>query len=252
MLDAISEILYTSADSVFQIACHEEVIPLERLYEMCQIARDILVGDHAVGRVIARPFTGVPGKFKRTPNRRDFSLIPFKKTLLNYISEGGLEVCAVGKIEDIYGGYGITKAVHTKNNMDGVDRTLDYMREDNRGLIFTNLVDFDMQYGHRNDVRGYAQALMDFDERLPEIMDTMKEDDLLVITADHGCDPTTPSTDHSREYIPIIVYGRHVKSGVDIGTRRTFADIGKTIAELLSINNNIEGTSFANEILETK
>jgi phosphopentomutase len=242
-------IVYTSADSVFQIAAHEEVIPLERLYEMCQIAREILVGEHAVGRVIARPFIGTSGIYKRTTNRKDFSLKPVNKTVLNYISQSGMEVCAVGKIEDIYGGYGITKAVHTKNNMDGVDKTIEYMKGDFKGLIFTNLVDFDMLYGHRNDVQGYANALKEFDSRLPEIISNLRDDDVLVITADHGCDPTTPSTDHSREYIPILFYGKALKSGVNLGTRKTYADIGKTIGELLGVEADIAGESFAKGIL---
>ncbi|SEF82806.1 phosphopentomutase [Caloramator fervidus] len=243
-------IVYTSADSVFQIAAHEEVIPLEKLYEMCKIAREMLVGDHAVGRVIARPFIGTSGNYKRTANRRDFALKPFRKTLLNYIQESGMDVCAVGKIEDIYDGYGITKAVHTKNNMDGVDKTLEYMKMDTKGLIFTNLVDFDMVYGHRNDVEGYAKALIEFDNRIPEIIDNLKDDDVLIITADHGCDPTTESTDHSREYIPILIYGKQIKKGVNLGTRKTFADIGKTIAEMLNIKADIYGESFAKEILK--
>ncbi|MCX7696041.1 MAG: phosphopentomutase [Caloramator sp.] len=243
-------IVYTSADSVFQIAAHEDVIPLEELYRMCQIARDMLKDEHGVGRVIARPFIGTSGNYKRTPNRRDFSMKPFNKTLLNFIVENGMDVCAVGKIEDIFGGYGITKAVHTKNNMDGVDKTIEYLKEDTKGLIFTNLVDFDMVYGHRNDVEGYAKALKEFDERIPEIMNHLKDDDVLIITADHGCDPTTPSTDHSREYIPIFVYGKKIKSGINLGTRKSFADIGKTIAELLNIEANIAGESFAKEILK--
>ncbi|MCX7904578.1 MAG: phosphopentomutase [Caloramator sp.] len=243
-------IVYTSADSVFQIAAHEEVIPLERLYEMCRIAREMLVGEHGVGRVIARPFIGTSGSYKRTSNRRDFALKPFNKTLLNYIQESGMDVCAVGKIEDIYDGYGITKAVHTKNNMNGVDKTIEYMKMNTKGLIFTNLVDFDMLYGHRNDVQGYAKALMEFDGRIPEILENLRDDDVLIITADHGCDPTTESTDHSREYIPILIYGKEIKSGVNLGTRKTFADIGKTIAELLNVKANINGESFAKEILK--
>ncbi len=243
-------IVYTSADSVFQIAAHEDVIPLERLYEMCQIARDMLVGEHGVGRVIARPFTGTEGNFKRTANRRDFALKPSRKTILNHVKDAGMDVWAVGKIEDIYAGSGITKAVHTKNNMDGVDRTLEYMKEDGRGLIFTNLVDFDMAYGHRNNPEGYAGALIEFDNRLPEILSNLRDDDVLIITADHGCDPTTPSTDHSREYIPILVYGNSIKPGVNIGIRNTYADIGKTIGELLGLETDIDGTSFAKNILK--
>lgn len=243
-------IVYTSADSVFQIAAHEDVIPLERLYEMCQIARDILAGEHGVGRVIARPFTGSDGNFKRTSNRRDFSLQPTRKTILNHIADSGMDVYAVGKIEDIYAGSGITKAVHTKSNMDGVDRTLDYIKEEGRGLIFTNLVDFDMLYGHRNNIEGYANALIEFDNRLPEIVDSLRDSDVLIITADHGCDPTTPSTDHSREYIPILVYGKEVKPGVNLGIRSTYSDIGKTIGELLNVETDNEGNSFAKDILK--
>lgn len=243
-------IVYTSADSVFQIAAHEEVIPLERLYELCQIARDLLVGEHAVGRVIARPFLGDSGNYKRTSNRKDFSLKPVRKTILNYLSEKGFDVRAVGKIEDIYAGYGVTHAVHTKGNKDGVDKTLEYMGESFKGLIFTNLVDFDMMYGHRNDYKGYAKALEDFDVRLPEIMKSLKDDDVLIITADHGCDPTTESTDHSREYIPILIYGSAIKAGVNIGTRKTYSDIGKTIGELLGIEAHISGESFAGEVLK--
>jgi len=194
-------IVYTSADSVFQIAAHEEVIPIERLYEICRIARDLLQGEHAVGRVIARPFIGSDGNFTRTDRRRDFSLKPVGKTILDCAVEKGYQVKAVGKIEDIFGGRGITEAVHTHDNMDGVNRTLEYMREDFEGIIFTNLVDFDMIYGHRNNVEGYAEALRKFDERVPEILDALKPEDILMITADHGCDPTTGSTDHSREYV---------------------------------------------------
>ena len=240
-------IIYTSADSVFQIAAHEDIIPVEKLYEMCQIARDMLVNEWAVGRVIARPFIGEAPNFKRTSNRRDYALDPFNKTMLEYLKEENLEVAAVGKIEDIYNGKGITCAVHTKSNMDGVDKTLDYIKE---GLIFTNLVDFDMLYGHRNDPSGYGKALEEFDNRLQEIYSKMTDEDILIITADHGCDPTTSSTDHSREHIPVIVYGKHVKPGVNIGTRETFADIGKTILDFFNVKNELVGKSFLNEIME--
>lgn len=237
-------IIYTSADSVFQIAAHEEIIPLDELYKMCEVARKMLVGEKAVGRVIARPFTGTEGNFTRTSNRRDYALNPFTKTMLEYLKDAGKEVVAVGKIEDIYNQQGVTEAIHTKNNMDGVDKTLDYMKTVNEGLIFTNLVDFDMLYGHRNDAKGYGKAIEDFDGRLHEIYDNMTEEDMLVITADHGCDPTTDSTDHSREYIPILVYGKNLKTGVDLGTRKGFTDIGKTILDFFNIENNIEGKSF--------
>lgn len=243
-------IIYTSADSVFQIAAHEDVISLEKLYDMCRIAREMLVGDRTVGRIIARPFIGKDGNYTRTSNRRDFAIDPFEKTMLQCLKEANLSVQAVGKIEDIFNGKGITQAVHIKNNMDGVDKTIEFMKENRKGLIFTNLVDFDMLYGHRNDVQGYANALIDFDKRLPEIMSNMNENDVMIITADHGCDPTTPSTDHSREYIPVLVYGNQIVKNKNLGTRNSFADIGKTILELLSVENDIHGVSFAHEILK--
>ena len=242
-------IIYTSADSVFQIAAHEDVIPLERLYKMCEIAREMLVGEDVVGRVIARPFVGEVGSFKRTSNRRDYALDPFGKTALEYIKENGMSVAAVGKIEDIYNGKGVTEAVHIKNNMDGVDKTLEYMDKIDNGLIFTNLVDFDMLYGHRNDPKGYGKAIEDFDGRLNEIYSKLRDEDILIITADHGCDPTTESTDHSREYIPILVYGKQVKGGTELGIRDSFTDIGKSILDYLGIDNNLEGKSFINEII---
>ncbi len=241
-------IVYTSADSVFQIAAHEDIIPLEKLYEMCEIARNILVGEHAVGRVIARPFTGTSGNYTRTKNRKDFSLKPIRKTLLDYISDAGMEVAAVGKIEDIFANQGITKKVHTRVNSEGIDETINYLKEDFSGLIFTNLVDYDMLYGHRNDVDGFAKGLDEFDQRIPQILDAMKDDDLLFITADHGCDPTTPSTDHSREYIPLMIYAKGIKK-INLHTRQTYSDIAATIAEYLGINPPIDGTSFLKEIL---
>ncbi len=237
-------IVYTSADSVFQIAAHEEIVPLEELYRICRIAREMLQGENMVGRVIARPFVGQPGSFSRTSNRRDFSAEPTSDTILDKLQQKGLDVIAVGKIEDIFSGRGITQAEHTKNNTHGVDVTLKYMKQQNKGIIFTNLVDFDMLYGHRNNVEGYRQALEEFDARLPEIMSAMKEDDLLVITADHGCDPTTPSTDHSREYIPLLLYGQNIKKDVNLGIRKTYADIASTIAEIFGIENVFEGESF--------
>lgn len=241
-------IIYTSADSVFQIAAHEDVIPVEKLYEMCEIARNMLVDKWAVGRVIARPFIGEAPNFKRTSNRRDYALDPFNKTMLEYLKDVNYEVAAVGKIEDIYNKKGITSAVHTKSNMDGVDKTLEYMDTVKEGLIFTNLVDFDMLYGHRNDPAGYGKALEDFDNRLEEIYSKMDEEDILIITADHGCDPTTSSTDHSREHIPVLVYGKNIKQGVNIGTRETFADIGKTILDFFNVENELVGKSFLNDI----
>lgn len=242
-------IVYTSADSVFQIAAHEDIIPLEELYKMCKIAREMLTGEHMVGRIIARPFVGSSNNYTRTSNRRDFALDPFNKTMLEYIKENSLNVMAVGKIEDIYNKKGITQAIHIKNNMDGVDRTLEYMSENKPGLIFTNLVDFDMLYGHRNNTEGYANALMDFDRRLPEIIKNMNSEDVLMITADHGCDPTTESTDHSREYIPLLIYGDAIKPGINLGIRSCFCDIGKTVLDLLKIHNNLYGNSFSKEIL---
>ncbi|WP_279286199.1 phosphopentomutase [Clostridium thermarum] len=243
-------IVYTSADSVFQIAAHEEVVPLEELYKMCEIARNILVEPHAVARVIARPFVGKPGAFTRTPNRRDFSLVPPYETILDKMKKAGYNVMAVGKIEDIFSGKGITEAVHTKDNMDGVDKTLEYMKEDKKGLIFTNLVDFDMKWGHRNDYKAYGKGLEDFDARLPEILNAMKDTDVLFITADHGCDPTTPGTDHTREYVPFIACGKALKEGVNLGTRHTFADMGQTLADIFETESIQNGKSFLTEVIK--
>lgn len=237
-------IIYTSADSVFQIAAHEGIIPIEEQYLMCQIARDMLVGEWTVGRVIARPFVGDSSQtFKRTSNRHDYSLDPFCKTILEYIAEAGLSVSGVGKIKDIFNGKGVTRSVRITDNMDGIDKTLEAMKLDEGGLLFINLVDFDMLFGHRNDPQGYGRALEDVDKRLGEVFLAMGDEDMLIITADHGCDPTTVSTDHSREYIPILVYGKGIKP-VDIGIRDTFADIGKTILDYLSVDNEMDGNSF--------
>lgn len=241
-------IIYTSADSVFQIAAHEDVISIEKLYDMCKKARTILTGEHAVGRVIARPFTGTSGNYVRTPRRHDYSLDPIGKTILDYTLEKGMRVKGVGKISDIFNGKGISDTVSTKNNMEGVDRTLEYLQEEFEGILFTNLVDFDMLFGHRNNIEGYAQALIEFDKRLPEILSALKEDDLLMITADHGCDPATPSTDHSREYVPLLVCSKKFKTGVNLGTRATFADIAATISEYLGTETPKNGTSFLNDI----
>ncbi|MCS5694751.1 phosphopentomutase [Desulfofundulus thermocisternus] len=241
-------IVYTSADSVFQIAAHEEVIPVNELYGMCRVARELLTGPHAVGRVIARPFVGKPGAFKRTDRRRDFSLPPPAPTVLDLLTQNGFSVLAVGKIEDIFAGRGITEAIHTKDNMDGVDRTVACMRRLERGLIFTNLVDFDMLYGHRNNPRGYAAALEAFDRRLPEILSAVSPDEVLIITADHGCDPTTSSTDHSREYVPLLVYGPLVEPGVNLGTRSTFSDVAASVAEFFGLSYP-RGTSFVREVV---
>ena len=244
-------IVYTSADSVFQIAAHEDIIPLESLYEMCQIARDMLVGDDQVARVIARPFVGTPGNFQRTSNRRDYSIKPFDKTVLDHAKEAGLDVRAVGKIVDIYDGEGITHDIHTKDNMDGVDQTLNYMKDSFKGILFSNLVDFDAKFGHRRDISGYQKALEEVDARLPELMDAMKPTDLLIVMADHGNDPGYKGSDHTREYIPILVYGDQVKAGVDIGTRKTFADIAATVSDVLGIQATPYGTSFKTEILNS-
>jgi len=244
-------IVYTSADSVFQIAAHEDVIPLERLYEICGIARKILTGEHGVARVIARPFIGSEAEgFTRTKNRKDFSLEPTGVTILDLAKEKGMEVVAIGKIEDIFEHRGMTKADHTTNNADGIEKTIQYMKEDFEGILFTNLVDTDMIYGHRNDVEGYAGALEYFDGKLPEIMAQLKDEDILIITADHGCDPTTPSTDHSREYVPVLICGKPVKEGVDLGVRKGFTDLGQTVADYLGLDAEFDADSFLQDILK--
>jgi phosphopentomutase len=226
-----SPIVYTSADSVFQVAAHEEVIPLYELYKICETAREILRGPYEVGRVIARPFIGEPGNFTRTPNRHDYAVPPPKGMLLDQLSERGIDVYSIGKIFDVFLGRGIREYVKTKSNTDGLAKTLEAMEEVDRGMIFVNLVDFDQQYGHRNDVEGYARALEEVDRWLPEFSAKLRDDDLAIFTADHGCDPTTPSTDHSREYVPLLVFGPGVKHGVNLGTRATLSDIGQTVAE---------------------
>ncbi len=243
-------IVYTSGDSVFQIAAHEEIVPVDELYSCCEIAREILRGKYEVGRVIARPFVGTPGNFARTANRHDYSVLPPEPTVLNSLKDAGLMVYAVGKIEDIFAGVGITDAVHTLHNMDGVDKTIAAMLErKERGLIFTNLVDFDAVFGHRNNPQGYANALAEFDQRLPEIMEALAEDDVLVLTADHGNDPTTAGTDHSREYVPILITGAQVRGGVNIGVRESFADLAATIADVLDVQPPPQGESFKSLIL---
>lgn len=247
-MDTGALIVYTSADSVFQIAAHEEIVPIEELYRYCEIAREILTGDHGVGRVIARPFIGQYPDFTRTANRHDYSLAP-SKTMLDQLKDNGLEVLAVGKIFDIYAGKGITDTVRTKNNEEGIDRLIERTKKDFEGLCFVNLVDFDMVYGHRNNVDGYAKALTYFDQHLPHILEGLKEEDILMITADHGCDPSTPSTDHSREYVPLVVYGNHVKKGNNLGTRASFADIAATILEYFNINKEVAGDSILKDIL---
>jgi phosphopentomutase len=238
-------IAYTSADSVFQIAAHENVVPLGELYEICKKAREILTGKHAVGRVIARPFVGEPGSFKRTENRKDFSLKPIGKTMLDYISETGLEVVAIGKIEDIFVGRGITKVIHTKNNETGIEATISEINRDSEGLVFTNLVDFDMLYGHRNNIEGYGNALEEFDNKLPEILAALKPNDLLMISADHGCDPSTESTDHSREYVPLLVYHKKIQPE-NLGEMKGFNVIAKTILDILDVDNTVDNISIKN------
>ena len=243
-------IVYTSADSVFQIAAHEEIVSLDELYKMCEIAREIMMGDNAVARIIARPFIGKPGAFERTSNRRDYSLSPFEDTVLDNIKNSNLDVIGVGKIEDIFNQQGITEAIHTHDNMDGVNQTINYMKKETKGLIFTNLVDFDSKYGHRRDVEGYKNALEEFDARIPEILENMNDDDVLIINSDHGNDPTYKGTDHTREYIPVLVYGKNLKSGLNLGTRNSFADIGATVADILNVEMPKHGQSFKNEIMK--
>jgi phosphopentomutase len=242
-------IVYTSADSVFQIAAHERVVPVAELYRACAIAYTLAGEGLGVGRVIARPFVGEPGQFTRTANRRDYALPPIGETLLDRASAAGLPVVAIGKIEDLFAGRGITSAVHTASDDEGMDCLGRQMEQVDRGLIFTNLVDFDTQYGHRNDVAGYAANLERFDRRLAGILPNLRRDDLLIVTADHGNDPSTPSTDHSREYVPLIVSGERVRRNVDLGTRRTFADVGQTLAGVFGIGPMTNGTSFLPEIL---
>jgi phosphopentomutase len=226
-----SPIVYTSADSVFQVAAHEEVIPLPELYKICETAREILRGPHEVGRVIARPFIGSPGSLTRTPNRHDYAVPPPKGMLLDQLAGRDIEIYSIGKIFDVFLGRGIRSHEKTKNNADGMAKTLGAMDTVERGLIFVNLVDFDQLYGHRNDVEGYARALEEVDAWLPSLEAKLREDDLAILTADHGCDPTTPSTDHSREYVPLLAYGKSARHGVDLGLRSTLSDIGQTVAE---------------------
>ena len=237
-------IVYTSADSVFQIAAHEDIVPVETLYEYCKIAREILVGKHGVGRVIARPFIGEGnGNYTRTPRRHDFSLVPPQDTMLDNLISAGKDVIAVGKIKDIFAGKGISEFTYTTGNEDGINKTVEYMDKDFGGLMFVNLVDYDMLYGHRRDIDGYAKAVAYFDERLPEIISKMRDDDVLMITADHGCDPGfTKTTDHTREYVPFIMYGKNVKPE-NLGTHKTFADMGATVLDYLGVEGTIAGKS---------
>jgi phosphopentomutase len=241
-------IVYTSADSVFQIAAHEDVVPIPELYRACEIAYKLVGEGLGVGRVIARPFVGTPGHFKRTANRRDYALPPAGETLLDRLKAASLPVVAIGKIEDLFAGRGITHALHTVSDDDGMDRVQEQMAAVERGLIFTNLVDFDSQYGHRNDVEGYARNLERFDARLALLLPALRNDDLLVVTADHGNDPTTASTDHAREYVPLLVAGAAVRPGVDLGARQTFADLGQTLADVFGVGPLAHGTSFHSEI----
>lgn len=243
-------IVYTSADSVFQIAAHEQVIPVEQLYQICETARSLLTGDNLVGRVIARPFIGSSGAYQRTERRRDYALPPFSDTILDALDGAGLPVVGIGKIEDIFCHRGVTMVDHTRNNPDGIAATQRFIESGEGAFIFVNLVDFDMLYGHRNDVEGYAAALEAFDRALPAMLGALRENDILMVTADHGCDPTTPGTDHTREYIPLVVAGPHVRSGVNLGTRDTFADIGATVYEYLTGNRWHVGNSFLNDIWE--
>lgn len=241
-------IVYTSADSVFQIAAHEELVPVETLYEYCQIARDILRGEHGVGRVIARPFVGEYPNFVRTANRRDFSLVPPADTLLDILQKQGLDTIAVGKISDIFAGKGVSRKLLTHSNDEGMEITKQLLQEDFHGLCFVNLVDFDSKYGHRNDVLGYTEALNRFDEQLGELLPLLREDDVLIVTADHGCDPSTPSTDHSREYIPLLVYGKGIKENTALGTGTSFGNIAATVAELLGVDAPKDFCSYADMI----
>lgn len=245
-------IVYTSADSVFQIAAHTDIISVERLYEICEIARTILNSPkYNVGTVIARPFIGDnKDNFARTYQRRDYEFENFGRTMLDELKENGKDVIAIGKITDLFSMRGITEGIHTEGNKDGINKTIEYIKGNSNGLIFTNLVDFDMLYGHRNNVEGYAKALEEFDSYIPDIINNMRNDDMLIITADHGCDPTTPSTDHSREYIPILIYGKQIKENINIGTRDTFSDISATILDIFGLNPLKYGKSFKNSILK--
>lgn len=244
--------VYTSADSVFQIAAHEDYISLDRLYEICKISREVIdeMG-YNIGTVIARPFVGdSPDTYKRTYNRKDFEATDFGRTMLDVFVDNGKKVLAIGKIEDLFTGRGITRAIHTNGNTDGIARNIEALKSAEEDIIFTNLVDYDMLYGHRNDPIGYARALEEFDNKLPEIMSLLRDDDILIITADHGCDPVTPSTDHSREYIPILIYGKNIKENVNIGIRDTYADISATILDIYGFEKLPYGTSFKELIMK--
>ncbi len=243
-----SPIVYTSADSVFQIAAHEEIIPVPELYRECEIAYDIMVKGRGLGRIIARPFVGRPGTFRRTSNRHDYAMPPIGETLLNRLTAASIPTFAIGKIVDLFAGQGVADSVHTVSDDDGMDQVERAMAERPRGLVFANLVDFDTVYGHRNNVEGYAKNLERFDARLSELLPRLRPDDLLVLTADHGNDPTTPSTDHSREHVPLLVCGARVRAGTDLGTRSTFADLGQTLADVFGVGPLVNGTSFLTEL----
>lgn len=237
-------IVYTSADSVFQIAASEEVIPLDELYKICKITRkEVLTGEHSVGRVIARPFVKENGEYKRTTNRKDFSIDPIEDTILDVLSEAGIDTVAIGKVNDLFNYKGIKVSIHTKSNDEGIEKIIECSTKYKKSFIFANLVDFDVYYGHRNDPEGFYKELKNFDDKLPQILDTMDETDAMVITADHGNDPTTPSTDHSREYVPLLFFCKN-KAGIDLGVRKTFSDVAQTAAHFFKVNNNLEGNSF--------
>lgn len=238
-------IVYTSADSVFQIAAHEKIIPLDELYNICLTARNILQKEWKVARVIARPFIGSEGNFVRTANRKDFSIDPPSPTMLENVKEAGYEVIGIGKISDIFNGKGITSSIHTENNLDGINKIIKTLQETNKGLIFANLGDYDSKYGHRNDPEGYARALEEFDEKIPNLLEFLRDDDVLIITADHGCDPTTKGTDHSREYVPLLIYGHNINP-TNLGIRKSFADLGATITDMLRVKQISHGTSMYN------
>ncbi len=244
-------IVYTSADSVFQIAVHEDMMPVSELYRLCKISREVIdEKGYGIGTIIARPFVGTCNEdFTRTYNRRDFEAEDFGKTMLDSFQENGKTVLAIGKIEDLYSGRGINRAIHTNGNADGIEKTIYAIKNAKEDLIFVNLVDFDMLYGHRNNIEGFAKALEEFDKKLPEIMESLKEEDILILTADHGNDPSTPSTDHSREYIPIVAYGKKLKQNVDLGIRESYADISATLLDIFEIPKLENGTSFKNEIM---
>ncbi|WP_195695932.1 phosphopentomutase [Priestia megaterium] len=242
-------IVYTSADSVLQIAAHEEIVPIDELYKICEIARELTLDDpYMIGRVIARPFLGEPGNFTRTSNRHDYALKPFGRTVMNELKDNDIDVIAIGKISDIYDGEGVTKSLRTKSNMDGMDKLVDTLNMDFTGLSFLNLVDFDALYGHRRDPQGYGQALEEYDARLEEVFDLLKEDDLLIITADHGNDPVHHGTDHTREYVPLLVYNKGMQEGKELSIRQTFADIGATVAENFGVAMPKHGKSFLKEL----